>query len=88
LSGHHAVPFYWRPIKKQLEKVLKETRPDVIHAHNIFSAKMVPEFGILFVYDGHEYWPIHVKRQSEISKPTKYSSIQSSKKILTRISNI
>jgi len=36
--------------------VLKETRPDVVHAHNIFSAKMVSEFEIPFVYDDHEFW--------------------------------
>ena len=43
--------------KKQLERVLKETRPDVIYAHNIFSAKMVSEFEIPFVYDDHEFCP-------------------------------
>jgi len=62
------LPFYWQAVKKQLEAVLKETRPDVVHAHNIFSAKMVSEFGIPFVYDDHEFWPIYVKRQSEVSK--------------------
>jgi hypothetical protein len=50
-TARRVVPFYWRSIQKQLEIVLKETRPDVIRAHNIFSAKMVPEFGIPFVYD-------------------------------------
>ena len=54
--ARRAVPFYWHSVKKQLEGVIKETRPDVIHAHNIFSAKMVSEFGIPFVYDDHEYW--------------------------------
>jgi glycosyltransferase involved in cell wall biosynthesis len=62
------LPFYWHSVKKQLEKVLNETKPDVIHAHNIFSAKMVSEFRIPFVYDDHEFWPIYVKRQSEASK--------------------
>jgi glycosyltransferase involved in cell wall biosynthesis len=50
------LPYYSDSIKKQLDKVLKETKPDVIHAHNIFSAKMVSEFGIPLVYDDHEYW--------------------------------
>ena len=66
--ARRGIPFYWQAVKKQLEKVLKETRPDVVHAHNIFSAKMVSEFGIPFVYDDHEFWPIYVKRQSEVSK--------------------
>ena len=64
--ARRAVPLYWHSVKKQLDKVLKETKPDVIHAHNIFSAKMVSEFGIPFVYDDHEYWPVYVKRQSEV----------------------
>ena len=50
------LPFYWHSVKKQLERVLKETRPDVVHAHNIFSAKLVSEFEIPFVYDDHEFW--------------------------------
>jgi glycosyltransferase involved in cell wall biosynthesis len=50
------LPYYSDSIKKQLDQVLKEIKPDVIHAHNIFSAKMVSEFGIPFVYDDHEYW--------------------------------
>jgi glycosyltransferase involved in cell wall biosynthesis len=62
------LPFYWHSVKKQLEKVLNETKPDVIHAHNIFSAKMVSEFRIPFVYDDHEFWPVYVKRQSEASE--------------------
>ena len=66
--ARRAVPFYWHSVRKQFDKVLKETKPDVIHAHNIFSAKMVSEFGLPFVYDDHEFWPIYVKRQSEVSK--------------------
>jgi glycosyltransferase involved in cell wall biosynthesis len=54
--ARRGVPFYWHSVKKQLNKVLKATKPDVIHAHNIFSAKMASEFEIPFVYDDHEYW--------------------------------
>jgi glycosyltransferase involved in cell wall biosynthesis len=28
-----------------------------VHAHNIFSAKIVSDFGLPFVYDDPEYWP-------------------------------
>ena len=76
--ARRAVPFYWHSVKKQLEGVIKETRPDVIHAHNIFSAKMVSEFGIPFVYDDHEFWPIYVKRQSEASKQSQHRVQRSS----------
>jgi hypothetical protein len=70
--ARRAVPFYWHSVKKQLEGVIKETRPDIVHAHNIFSAKMVSEFGIPFVYDDHEFWPIYVKRQAEVSKQSQH----------------
>jgi hypothetical protein len=69
---------YWRSIQNQLEIVLKETRPDVMYTHNIFSAKMVSEFGIPFVYDDYEYWPIYFKRQSEISKHNQQNTRASS----------
>jgi glycosyltransferase involved in cell wall biosynthesis len=65
------LPFYWHSVKKQFDKILKETKPDIIHAHNIFSAKMVSEFGLPFVYDDHEYWPVYVKRQAESAKSTR-----------------
>jgi Glycosyltransferase Family 4 len=73
-KARFGLPFYWQAVKKQLEAVLKETRPDVVHAHNIFSAKMVSEFGIPFVYDDHEFWPIYVKRQSEVSRQNQMNS--------------
>ena len=66
--ARRAVPLYWRSVKRQLSQILRETKPDVIHAHNIFSAKMASEFEIPFVYDDHEYWPVYVRRQSEISR--------------------
>ncbi|HZA07832.1 MAG TPA: glycosyltransferase [Nitrososphaeraceae archaeon] len=50
------IPFYWHAVKKQIEKIIKDVKPDIIHAHNIFSAKMISEFGFPFVYDDHEYW--------------------------------
>jgi glycosyltransferase involved in cell wall biosynthesis len=67
------LPLYSGSIKKQLDQVLKETKPDVIHAHNIFSARMVSEFGIPFVYDDHEYWPVYVRRQSEVTRQNQQS---------------
>jgi glycosyltransferase involved in cell wall biosynthesis len=55
------IPFYWHSVKKQFARVLKEVKPDVIHAHNIFSAKMISEFGLPLVYDDHEYWSEYPK---------------------------
>ena len=73
-KARFGLPFYWHSVKKQLERVLKETSPDIVHAHNIFSAKMVSEFKIPFVYDDHEFWPIYVKRQSETSRQNQLSA--------------
>ena len=53
------IPYYWSLIKKQVKRVIEELRPDIIHAHNIYSAKMASEFRLPFVYDDHEYWSKH-----------------------------
>jgi glycosyltransferase involved in cell wall biosynthesis len=63
--ARRAFPYYWYCVKKQLKKIIREARPDIVHAHNIFSAKMVSEIDIPFVYDDHEYWPSYVRRQIE-----------------------
>ena len=63
--ARRAFPYYWYCVKKQLKKIVREARPDIVHAHNIFSAKMVSEIAVPFVYDDHEYWPSYVRRQIE-----------------------
>lgn len=79
-KARFGIPFYWRSVKKQLEKIIREARPDIVHAHNLFSAKMISEFDIPFVYDDHEYWPIQARLLKEIGNlPTlgKTEAIQS-----------
>jgi len=61
-----AIPFYWHSVKKQVERVVREVRPDIVHTHNIFSAKMISEFGLPFVYDDHEYWSQSSKLLNEM----------------------
>jgi glycosyltransferase involved in cell wall biosynthesis len=63
--ARRAFPYYWYCVKKQLKRIVREVRPDIVHAHNVFSAKMVSEIDIPFVYDDHEYWPSYVRRQIE-----------------------
>ncbi len=49
-----------------MKKIIDEVKPDIIHAHNIFSAKMAKEIDKYpVVYDNHEYWSIYLKRQLE-----------------------
>ena len=50
---------FWNQIKRQVQRVLDEVRPDIIHAHDIYAAKMALELGLPFVYDDHEYWSKH-----------------------------
>jgi hypothetical protein len=54
--SRRGIPFHWHGVKKQVERVLREARPDLVHAHDIFAAKMISEFRVPFVYDNHEYW--------------------------------
>lgn len=44
----------WRSIKKQIGQMLDELRPDIIHAHDIFAARMAAEFDYPFVFNDHE----------------------------------
>ena len=64
-------PVYWSNLKKQMKKIIAEVRPDIIHAHNVFSAKMAKEIDSYpVVYDNHEYWSIYLKRQLEADAST------------------
>ncbi|MDR4513035.1 MAG: glycosyltransferase [Nitrososphaeraceae archaeon] len=60
------LPYYYDLLKKQTKNILDELSPDIIHAHNIFAAKISSEFDYPIVYDGHEYWSAYVKNQREI----------------------
>ena len=71
-------PLYWYSLKKQMKKVFKEVNPDIIHAHNVFSAKMAKEIGgNPIVYDNHEYWSVYLKRQLESSNSNSIVTVDS-----------
>jgi hypothetical protein len=70
-KARYGIPFYWNAVKKQVARVIGEAKPDIIHAHNIFSAKMLCEFEIPFVYDDHEYWSKHSQLLIEIENMKK-----------------
>ncbi|HKZ61487.1 MAG TPA: glycosyltransferase [Nitrososphaera sp.] len=63
-------PFYWQSVKRQVGRVLGDAKPDIVHAHNVFAARMISEFGLPFVYDNHEYWSVYVRRQAESVRAT------------------
>ena len=47
------IPFYWHSVKRQVQRIIKQVNPDIVHAHNIFSAKMISELELPYVYDDH-----------------------------------
>jgi glycosyltransferase involved in cell wall biosynthesis len=67
-KARYGLPLYWNEVRKQVDYVLRQARPDIVHAHNIFSAKMMSEFDIPFVYDDHEYWSQHSLVLNEMSE--------------------
>jgi glycosyltransferase involved in cell wall biosynthesis len=67
-KARYGLPFYWRSVKKAFQKVVRDANPDIVHAHNIFSAKMISELGIPFIYDDHEYWSKSTRLLLEIEE--------------------
>lgn len=67
-KARYGFPYYWHMVKKQIFQIIKEVLPDIVHAHNIFSAKMMLEFDIPFVYDDHEFWSRHSQLLLEMDK--------------------
>lgn len=52
-------------LERQIRKAVEETRPDIIHAHNIFTAHHASKLGIPMVLDDHELYSMHIKAQNE-----------------------
>src|SRR5437867_717710 len=55
------MPFAWAILKKNFIKIFDGIRPDIIHAHNIFAAKLASEFEYPFVFDDHEHLSLELK---------------------------
>ena len=67
-KARYGLPYYWSLVQKQLSKIIKDASPEIVHAHNIFSAKMMLEFDLPFIYDDHEYWSKHSRLLLEMEK--------------------
>ena len=50
-----------KPFMTALNNFIAEVDPDIIHAHNIFMAKLAKKTGLPFVYDDHELWSQKIK---------------------------
>jgi hypothetical protein len=81
------VPFFWNSVKKQVEHVIREVKPDIVHAHNIFSAKMVSQLGLPFIYDDHEYWSYYAKALAEYTFPYN-DSVELANKNISRVGKL
>lgn len=71
----------WNAVKKQIKKILEELKPDIVHAHNLVSAKLISEFDVPMIYNDHEYWSVYFKRLYEPR------IINNSKKLLDKRKN-
>jgi glycosyltransferase involved in cell wall biosynthesis len=50
------IPYFYHRVKRQIEKLVKQLGPDIIHSHNIGSAKISHDLGLPAVFDDHEYF--------------------------------
>ena len=66
-------PYYYHCVKKQVEKLVKLVKPDIVHSHNIGSAKISNDLRLPFVFDDHEYFTVLSKVNAENIKVTKES---------------
>jgi glycosyltransferase involved in cell wall biosynthesis len=59
------IPYFYHRVKRQIEKLVKQIRPDIIHSHNIGSAKMAFDLGLPTVFDDHEYFAMLTRVNAE-----------------------
>ena len=50
------VPYFYDRVKKQITRLVNQVRPDIVHSHNIGSAKISFDLGLPVVFDDHEYF--------------------------------
>ncbi|MDP9305897.1 MAG: hypothetical protein M3O68_06105 [Thermoproteota archaeon] len=59
------IPYYYHRVKRQIVKLVKQLGPDIIHSHNIGSAKISHDLGLPAVFDDHEYFGMLSRVNSE-----------------------
>ncbi|HEU4481609.1 MAG TPA: glycosyltransferase [Nitrososphaeraceae archaeon] len=74
-KARFGIPYYWHMVRKQIIKIIEDARPDIIHAHTIFPAKMINDLGIPFIYDDNEHWAQYAKVLYEITNSKNSSRI-------------
>ena len=76
-GGMVGIPYYFHGVKKQIEKLVKQIRPDIVHAHNIGSAKISYDLGLPAVFDDHEYFSMLSRVNAENFKIQSFQNTQS-----------
>jgi len=52
-------------VRNEFSDILRQVKPDIVHAHNIFAAKLALEARVPMIYDDHEYWSRWMKAELE-----------------------
>ena len=50
------VPYFYDRVKKQINRLVDQLRPDIVHAHNIGSARLSYDLELPVIFDDHEYF--------------------------------
>lgn len=50
------IPHFWSKLRKNFERIFAKYSPDVVHAHDVFAAKLCVDTGVPFIFDQHEFW--------------------------------
>jgi hypothetical protein len=57
-SAMIGIPYYYHRVKKQIERLVQQVRPDIVHSHNIGSAKVSLDLNLPLIFDDHEYFRV------------------------------
>jgi len=49
-------PYFWDKLKGKVKEVFREVKPDIVHAHDVFAAKVCHELSFPMIFNSHEYW--------------------------------
>lgn len=66
------LPFFYNEFKKKFYEIYIQKKPDIVHAHNLISAKICYDLKIPYIYDDHEFWRLQVA--ARMMEPQKHIS--------------
>jgi len=69
LRSNLGEPLSTKRLVRRAKRIVTQVRPDVVHAHDIFAARLAMRLELPFVYDDHEYWSKDVLANSGTFDP-------------------